>query len=299
MNTGILGALHTFYPSCTPVDRDIADYVLAHGSEVVYMTITELAYRCSVCETSIMRFCRKLGVSGYPQFRLALSSSLTAQQHMPGQALHSDDPLGKLMDDVYRKYIFALTNTRAMQSTDQFGTIVEHVSLARQVYFFGLDSSLTTAFFSSQIMMKLMRKGIFAMEAYTQKIQASLLTSFDMAFLFSKRGSNEDLLEIAGKLKAQNAYTVAVTCCGDSPLTKLCDANLYCCCSDDPTKPSELDSVTGKAASFFIIESICTACLRMVELSKEQEALAKQEASAKEYELIKEAELDALLPDCY
>lgn len=299
MNTGILGALHTYYPSCTPVDKDIADYVLAHGAEVVYMPITELAYRCSVCETSIMRFCRKLGVSGYPEFRVALSSSLAAMQQMPGHEFNSDDPLDKLIDDVYRKHIFALTNTRTMQSTDQFRTIVEHVSLARQVYFFGLDCSLTTAFFSSQIMMKLMHKGTFAMEAYTQKLQASLLTSFDIAFLFSQCGNSSDLLEIAQTLKAHNAYTVAVTCCCDSPLTKLCDANLYCCCNDDPTKPSDLDSVTGKAASFFIIEAICTACLRMVELSKEEEERAKQEASAKAEEELKKAELDALLPDCY
>lgn len=65
MGREVLASIRTQYPSFTPVERTIADYVLKHGAEVVRLPIRQLAYECAVGESSIVRFCKRVGQKGY------------------------------------------------------------------------------------------------------------------------------------------------------------------------------------------------------------------------------------------
>ena len=69
MGREVLASIRTQYPSFTPVERTIADYVLNHGAKVVRLPIRQLAYECAVGESSIVRFCKRVGQKGYPDFR--------------------------------------------------------------------------------------------------------------------------------------------------------------------------------------------------------------------------------------
>lgn len=63
------------YDTFTRMEQNIADYVLEHGKDVLEMSISTLARECKVVESTIFRFCRTLGVSGYRDFRTALAVS--------------------------------------------------------------------------------------------------------------------------------------------------------------------------------------------------------------------------------
>ena len=58
----------------------MADYVLAHKTDVQFMSISELAYESGVAEATISRFCRRLKLKGYNAFKLAVAKA-TAEEH--------------------------------------------------------------------------------------------------------------------------------------------------------------------------------------------------------------------------
>lgn len=58
----------------TQAEIAIADYILAHREEVSSLSIVELAKHTFSSNASIIRLCRKLGTSGYKDFRLAFVS---------------------------------------------------------------------------------------------------------------------------------------------------------------------------------------------------------------------------------
>lgn len=60
----------------TEAEIAIADYILAHPEEVSALSIGALAKRTFSSNAAIIRMCRKLGVSGYKDFRLAFISEL-------------------------------------------------------------------------------------------------------------------------------------------------------------------------------------------------------------------------------
>ena len=78
----IFAAISRRYDTFTRMEQNIADYVLEHGKDVLEMSISTLARECKVVESTIFRFCRTLGVSGYRDFRTALAVSPVSYTHL-------------------------------------------------------------------------------------------------------------------------------------------------------------------------------------------------------------------------
>src|SRR5688572_13690204 len=63
-------------PTLAPAERRIADAIVEHPNVVMSKTITQLAAQAQTSETTVVRFCRRAGFSGYPELRLAVASEL-------------------------------------------------------------------------------------------------------------------------------------------------------------------------------------------------------------------------------
>ena len=55
--------IESLYPTLTKTEKIIADYILKEKSKVMYLSLSELANAICVGDASIVRFCRKIGVS--------------------------------------------------------------------------------------------------------------------------------------------------------------------------------------------------------------------------------------------
>jgi len=86
MTESLILKLRNYYPSLTKTEKKIADVVFDKGDEIIYNSITEFAEKCGVSETSIVRLCRKLGLSGYQEFKLILAKDVV----MPEENLHEN-----------------------------------------------------------------------------------------------------------------------------------------------------------------------------------------------------------------
>lgn len=88
----IFAAISHRYDTFTRMEQNIADYVLEHGKDVLDMSISTLARECKVVDSTVFRFCRTLGVSGYRDFRTALAVSLCAREQESDPPIADDDP---------------------------------------------------------------------------------------------------------------------------------------------------------------------------------------------------------------
>lgn len=61
----------------TQTDAQIAEYILAHSNTIGFQTSTSLAEAVGVSDTSVIRLIRKLGFSGYADFRTQMSELAT------------------------------------------------------------------------------------------------------------------------------------------------------------------------------------------------------------------------------
>ena len=61
------------YKELSSNDLYIWDYIQAHGKECQNLSIVELAQRCHVSKTTILRFAQKLSLKGYSELKVYLS----------------------------------------------------------------------------------------------------------------------------------------------------------------------------------------------------------------------------------
>ena len=75
-DVGILVTIRSLLPNLAPVERRVAQAVLDDPQGVAWRSISELARTCGTSATSVVRFCRAVGLRGYPDLRLALAGAV-------------------------------------------------------------------------------------------------------------------------------------------------------------------------------------------------------------------------------
>ena len=106
--------LRAILPSLSHSERRVAQEVLENPRAVAASTITELAQKCATSETTVIRFCRTLGLSGYPQLRLTLATE-SGRAENGGRVVGSDIGPGDDLAAIVEKIAFA--DARAVEET--------------------------------------------------------------------------------------------------------------------------------------------------------------------------------------
>src|ERR1041384_8326194 len=84
--------------SPNPTDRLIADCVLADPERVISSSIAQLKDDCGASVGAIVAFCRRVGLTGFAEFKIALARDL-AQSGLPGWAGQEN---GSLLEKVFQ-----------------------------------------------------------------------------------------------------------------------------------------------------------------------------------------------------
>ncbi|AJT42696.1 MurR/RpiR family transcriptional regulator [Psychromicrobium lacuslunae] len=221
----ILAAKSSFSPSMTRV----ADAVLTNPRLVLEKTITELAQYCDTSETTVVRFCRGIGLAGYVQLRFELATEIgrEAAQFSAGVGHGADLNSGNTLVDTVARIAFAevmsIEETVGTLDMDSLTKVIDSVDNARSTLLFGIGASNLGA---QDLRRKLQRIGRVALEfsdAHDAVSSASLMTADDVAIGFSHSGNSYETVEFLKLAKATGALTVGITNVGSSKLAKVAD----------------------------------------------------------------------------
>jgi DNA-binding MurR/RpiR family transcriptional regulator len=209
------------------VEKQIAEYVLENSHEVVGIPITELAKKTKSSESTVVRFCRKLGYTGYQEFKVKLASSLITLQELPSSDLSFQDDLTNIKRKIVQANINAIKETDEILSESEIKKAVNAINKARKVDLYGVGASGLVAL---DLQQKLERIGILAyayIDTHQQLVSASLLNPQDVAIGISYSGSTKDTISALAKAKENNATTIAITQYAHSPILKHTDIKLF------------------------------------------------------------------------
>lgn len=221
----LLVRLRALRPSLSPAEDRVAERVLADPRGTAAMTISELATAATTSETTVLRFSKRLGLSGYPRLRLALAEESARPRALP--ASQTDISAGDSIDDVIRK--IALSDASAVEETaeqldrDTLAQTAKTIARAARVDIYGSGASAVVAF---DLQQKLHRIGCLAFawnDPHIALTSAALLGPRDIAIGISHSGTTRETIESIARAKANGARTVAITNFPLSPLAKAVD----------------------------------------------------------------------------
>jgi DNA-binding MurR/RpiR family transcriptional regulator len=189
------------------------------------MTISELAEVASTSETTVIRFCKQIGVPGYPQLRLQLAAQ-SAQENIRPEVGGDIEP-GDSLADVVGKVAFA--DERAVRETaqqldiDALSKVVAAVAKAPRVDLYGAAASSFVALDLQQKLHRIRRVAFAWSDVHVMLTSAALLGEEDVAIGISHTGTTVEVVEAIEEAAKHGATTVAVTNFPRSPLARTAD----------------------------------------------------------------------------
>jgi DNA-binding MurR/RpiR family transcriptional regulator len=217
---------NTMRTSLTEAETKVGEYFLKNP-ESVYLSITEVAQTSGLGYGSIIRFCQKIGCTGFQDFKVLL-----AQELRVGRASGSADAdpigayVGKLQAD--------LANTVTLLDRKVMAQVAKCLAEAHFVLIAGIAGSAALAYGLNYRMSRLGIRAAADHEGYTMAIRAATLGKGDVFFGMSFSGSTKDTVNAARIARERGATVIALTAFIQSPLGELAHFNLVGASDRDP-----------------------------------------------------------------
>lgn len=133
----------------TKSDRAIAEYILDNYDKAAYMTAARIGGEVNVCEATVVRFAKKFGFDGYPQFKQALQeltrNRLTSVQRIEAADSRIGD--GDVLNSVMGRDIDMIRSSMERADRGEFDAAVDVLCSAEHIYIIGTRSSMAIASF--------------------------------------------------------------------------------------------------------------------------------------------------------
>ncbi|MGV9291286.1 MurR/RpiR family transcriptional regulator [Streptomyces sp. NPDC003719] len=237
---GTLAGIRAALPSLAPSERRVAEAVLADPAQASELSISALGKRADTSVATVMRFCRAIGITNYPQLRLALAAAAAREDARGGDrpAPDTDISATDTLDEIVRKIVYnemhALEDTGAGLDVEVLCRAVDAVAGARRIDIFGVGAS---AFVGQDLHQKLHRIGRTAFvwtDRHAALTATALLGPGDVALAISHSGETEDTVEPLQVAAERGATTIALTNAPRSSLAVSADLVLATCARETP-----------------------------------------------------------------
>lgn len=223
--------VRSLLPSLPRAEQAVARHVLDHPSDSSHLTIGELAAAVGVSQASVSRFCRSVGLSGYPALRLALAregsrSEVPGRGHLTPGDVVPDEDLATLVRKVAYASARAVEDTAAQLDVDVLARAVDAVGTARRTDVYGVGASAVVGLDLQQKFHRIGRVVQTWSDAHMMLTSAALLRAGDVAVGISHSGTTTEVLDAVARARAAGAVTVGITNFPRSPLARGVDLTL-------------------------------------------------------------------------
>jgi DNA-binding MurR/RpiR family transcriptional regulator len=219
--------IRSLLPGLAKAEQRVAHVVLEDPGGVARRSITEVAESAGTSETTVTRFCKAVGVSGYPELRIALAADTARAEARTNRDMGGDIDPSDDLTQVVGKVAFA--DARAVEETAEqldiaaLRHVVEAIAGAGRVDVYGVGAS---AFVALDLQQKLHRIGrvCFAWsDTHIMLTSAAVLSPGDVAVGISHTGATTDTVEALREARDKGAVTVAITNFPRSPISEVAD----------------------------------------------------------------------------
>lgn len=248
----------------TKSEKLVADYIATNRDQVIYGTMNTIKDSTGVGDATIIRFCQKIGFSGFTDLKISLAKEDFSNSE-------KDEDNKNYYSKITNTLIDVLQKTESLIDEENLDKAINLLSTSKQVYLFGSGHSGQTA---RDFELVLLRVGIIARAETDPHIQsqiAAMLTEDDLIIGFSLSGRTKDLYSAMSIAQSNDAKTIIITNSPTSPLAQMADISLQ-------TSVDEFlngGTVAGQISQLYV----CNVLMRGYELQNRVDSIQLREKS--------------------
>ena len=241
------------YSSLRTAEQRVADFILKHAEELIYLTVTELAERTQTSESTVVRLCQKIGYKGYQEFKIMLARDLVGPTETVYDEIDKADSLSALKNKIFQANAQALKDTIEVLSDDELTRAVSALAKARRVEIYGIGGSAPLALDAYHKFMKLGVSCVWLNDSDLMAMSSSLLGTGDVVLGISHTGASRDVCDAMENAQNAGATTICITHRATSPITKVANVKLFTAAKETAFGS---DATSSRIAQLTIIDTL-------------------------------------------
>ncbi len=198
--------------SFNELELSIYNCVVKNKDRLSRMKIKDLADEAHVSTGTVLRFCKKLGCSGYSEFKLRyreeLDKNVVALEDMGEIAL--------------RDFIANINSEEFQENLDHAFAMLKD---SKRIIFVGIGSSGILGKYGARFFSNVGRFSFHVEDPFLPILQE--LTEGTVTIALSVSGSTKETLSLANQAKERGSLLIGITNSPDSVLAKIFDCNIF------------------------------------------------------------------------
>ena len=252
---GIVARIQARYGELRKSEKRVADYLTAHSSDRLEMSITELANTLGISEATVSRFTRALGYRGYSEMKLALASESSAGRafiNIP-TTMHETDSLIEISQKLYGALSSSIGESQKCLDFEVVQSAVADVLKARHVLFLGVGGAASVCEEATHLLLKSGIQAVTHRDGYTQLVATTTVDSSFTVFGISHTGTTDTVARSLTLARERGARTYAITSDADSSVATAAEHSLVTWHHGPPQVPLYGDFLEGRICQMYII----------------------------------------------
>ncbi len=254
-NKGGIPRIRAAYKSLPPSEKKVADYVLENPETIIYFSVSELANKVEVSDSTIIRFCKNVGFNGYQEFKLFVAQDLVVPIENINEDIQLDDDLETISQKIAYSNKKAIEETMSMLNLAELKKAIDVIVKARKIEFYGVGASGITGFDAKYKFLRIGKIVDSYSDAHLQAMSAATLSTDDVVVGISHSGSTKDVVDSCQIAKKAGATVICITGHNRSPITQVADIKLLSATKERPLASGALRS---KIAQLHVLDLIFT-----------------------------------------
>ena len=201
----------------TTQEQAIVDYILENPILIMNMQAKELAANTYTSSPTVVRLCKKLGYSGYPNFQKSFIKEYYTRSN------YETYSNSKTISSMYN---FIIQETEQMINQVKLNQIVKLMASVKKIDFYASDINFPKV---QSMCLNLNMFGILAQafDALNETYIKQLDTSSCLSFVISHSGNNPTMIKTAYYLRKTGINTIAITGNVNHNLELICNESLF------------------------------------------------------------------------
>ncbi|MCU6708634.1 MurR/RpiR family transcriptional regulator [Paenibacillus sp. J5C_2022] len=223
INDNVLIKIRDRKDSLTPVERLVAEYILANKEEIPHLSIKSLAQASKTSDASVLRFCKTMGYNGYRSFIVSISASLGSMDDESGEQytdIQPGDDLGTIISNVSRNNMRSIEDTLSVIDRGAVEKAVQALRISKRIVFFGIGASGLVCQDAEQKFTRINKICHAYTDGHSQLTASTLLEKGDVAIFISNSGETPEVLEALDIARKNGAKVIAITKYNKSELSE-------------------------------------------------------------------------------
>lgn len=238
----------------TDTEEALADYILGHADEVAEMNIGVLSASAHTSNAAVVRLCRKVGIDGYRDFRIALARELERSRSQmldvnPDTPFIEGNNTRDILSSIAMLSHQAIDAAYAMTSPAEIRKAAQLIRGARRVALFAIGDSAVTLEGFANLLLKLGVVCTQGIQHDDENVLSLTLDARDLAILVTHSGGLIDRYPSAVKILRERGCKILLITANEGLHERLAGTECVILVPEGETR-------SGRIATFFSQECI-------------------------------------------